>query len=76
MSKAKTAAELGIEGFKVRVVVHGALLHVLSATEPVVTHAGGIVQHVQWAPIEGTEHGDTIGFIRWADVTAVTWRKA
>jgi len=26
--------------------------------------------------IEGTEHGDSIGWIQWSDVRAVTWRKA
>jgi hypothetical protein len=77
VTKAKKAAEPGVEGYRVRIVMHAALLHVLSATEPVVTvSASGQVTTVSWTAIEGTEHGDTIGFIRWSEVTAISWRKA
>jgi hypothetical protein len=78
MSKGRpaVAAEPRVEGWRVRVAFHGALLHLLSATEPVVRYGGGVVQSVQLELIEGTEYGDTVGFIRWSDATAITWRKA
>lgn len=77
MAKAKKAAEPGIEGYRVRISLGGALLHVLSATEPVLTRSvTGDVADVAWTLIEGTEHGDTVGYVRWSEVTAITWRKA
>lgn len=61
--------------YRVR-VVSGGLIHILSETEPVVTLApgNGAIESVAWKPIEDTSHGDTIGFIRWSDVTAISWR--
>ena len=74
MPRAKTEAEIGMAGWKVRVVVGGAILHVFSKTEPVVRGSGTLIDAVEWTVVEGTEYGDTVGFIRWADVSAVTWR--
>jgi hypothetical protein len=76
MTKAKTGKQIGLECFKVRIAVSGAVLHILSTTEPVVHCDGGSIASVDWEPIDGTEHGDTVGFVRWADVSAITWRKA
>lgn len=62
--------------FKVRIVLNGALLHVLSTTEPTVHEVAGRIVTVDLTPVEGTAHGDTIGFIRWSDVSAISWRLA
>jgi hypothetical protein len=72
----KNAVDMGVEAFKVRVVVGGATLHLLSAIEPVVNVSNAAVVDVRWMLIDGTEHGDTVGFIRWSEVTAITWRWA
>jgi hypothetical protein len=61
--------------FKVRLVFPGSVLHVLSKTEPIVTTCGGKVQGVTWAIVEGTAEGDTVGFIDWSQVAAITWRR-
>ena len=50
------------------------VLHVASRTEPAVEFANGAVQGVKMECITGTERGDTVGFIDWAEVAAVTWR--
>jgi hypothetical protein len=77
VTKAKKPVTPAIEGYRVRVSLGGALLHVLSATEPVLMRSvTGDVADVAWTPIEGTDHGDTVGYIRWSEVTAITWRKA
>jgi hypothetical protein len=63
--------------FRVRVVFGaGAFIHLLSETEPVVTSSCGVIENVALTLVQGTEHGDTVGFIRWSDVSCVTWRKA
>jgi hypothetical protein len=77
VTKPKTEIESGIgPHWKVRVVFQGALLHLVSRTEPVVRTTGGKVTDVAMSPIEGTEHGDTLGFVDWSAVVAVTWRRA
>lgn len=77
MTRPKTAVEIGVPCWKVRVVFGTATLHVLSSTEPELVQAeDGSLVGVVWEPILDTEHGDTPGFIRWADVSAVTWRRA
>lgn len=66
-------------GWKVRVVVPGALLHFVSATEPIVVEHRGVdvldgatgIAGLEWTP---TEEGDTAGYIDWEQVVAVTWR--
>jgi hypothetical protein len=77
MTKPKTALDLGRECFKVRLVLGGTLLHVLSETEPVVRFApSGEIIAVDWKIIAGTPDGDTVGYVRWESVTALTWRRA
>lgn len=80
MPRVKTHQDLGVppeqECFKVRIAILGCVLHVLSVTEPDVIEEGGVIVDVKMRLIVGTSAGDTIGFIRWADVSAVTWRKA
>ncbi len=76
MTRPKTKEEFGVDGFKVRVVVDGAIIHVLSRTEPRVDASGRHVLGVEWDLITGTEHGDTVGFIRWESVSAISWRRA
>ena len=58
--------------FKVRVVLPNALLHLASWTEPVLRDVGEVA--ADW--ISDPEYGDTIGFIQWDKVVAVTWRRA
>jgi hypothetical protein len=73
----KTARPLGVECYKLRVVVEGAIIHALSTTEPAVLRGpSGELVGLDWTPILGTDHGDTLGFVRWADVSAVSWRRA
>jgi hypothetical protein len=55
--------------FKVRIGFHGFFLHLASWTEPV--RRGGQF-HADW--ITDPNYGDTVGFIDWQQVIAVTWR--
>lgn len=75
MPRAKSQKDIGTSGFKIRIVVDGNIIHVLSSTEPVVHLADAErISRLEWTPVLGTEHGDTIGFIRWSAVSAVSWR--
>ena len=57
--------------YKVRVVISGAaVLHLASATEPLCDEQGQ--WHAEW--LADSEKGDTVGFIDWSAVSAVTWR--
>ena len=77
MTKAKTEADCGIGPFwKVRVFFTGGGLHLASRTEPVMHMQDGKVASVDLDLIEGTEHGDTVGFVDWTAAVMVTWRKA
>ena len=82
VTRAKSANDLGVaEGpaWKVRIAIGAMVIHAVSRTEPVVRRGAGPgagVLGVELEPIEGTEHGDTLGFVRWSRVDAVTWRKA
>ena len=61
--------------WKVRIFMKGSgILHVLSRTEPAVESVNRVIQKVEIDYITGTEHGDTIGFIDWGQVAAITWR--
>ena len=51
-------------------------MHVLSKIEPVVYYSEGIISSVEIDYITDTEHGDTVGFIDWKEVSALTWRYA
>lgn len=70
MTKQIIASELGLEPhYKVRVVLPGALLHLASKHAPKKTPDGW---HADW--IDDHRYGDTIGFIDWNQVAAITWR--
>ena len=77
MPRAKTAKQMGLkQAWKVRIVLRGAFVHVVSETEPVIHwQADGSIDRVDWTPI-ACPHGDTPGYIRWSEVTAITWREA
>lgn len=78
MSAPKRANDINIAPcWKVRVVMRGGgLLHLLSKDEPVVDCEDGVLMGVRMELICGTEHGDTLGYIYWPDVCAVSWRFA
>ena len=74
MTLAKTATERGLEPhWKVRVVLHGAMLYLASWSEPR-REVGISGIKAEW--IKEHEYGDTIGYIDWDAVVAVTWRFA
>ena len=63
------------EIWRVRVCLPSALLHMTSLIEPVMHMRDGRVVGVDMKLLtDGPDSGDTIGFIDWAVVTAVTWR--
>jgi hypothetical protein len=75
MTKPKQASTNGLTPhYKVRIVLPGVLLHVASWTEPCLPadHRAPVV--ADW--ITDPAYGDTIGFIAWDHVIAVTWRFA
>lgn len=65
-----------IEHYKVTIGVGPTRIYVLSKIEPVITRNDDGIMHVELDVISGTEHGDTIGFIRWPAITSISWRKA
>lgn len=68
----KQASDRGLQPhWKVRIVFPGSIVHVASWTEPVMR--GREVQ-AEW--VADSAYGDTIGFIDWPTVIAVTWRRA
>jgi len=78
MTKPKRANNTNLPPhWKVRICLrHAAILHVLCETEPIVREENGVIQNVEIEYITGTEHGDTIGFIDWREVGAISWRFA
>ena len=54
--------------WRVRIVFHGSMIHVVSSTEPVANDDGT----VDFTPVP--IYGDEIGLIRWPEVNAVSWR--
>ena len=61
--------------WRVRVCLPGSIIHLTSSTEPVVRMFNGRIYDVAMDLITvGTECGDTIGFIDWPAVVALTWR--
>ena len=71
MAKRQTASALGLAShYKVRVVFPGAQLWLASWDEP--QRVGDGDWHAEW--ISDFNYGDTIGFIDWRHVIAVSWR--
>ncbi len=63
--------------WRVRLAVSGLAIHCLSSTEPSAERdATGALVSLKWSPVSGTQDGDTVGFIDWRAVTAVSWRRA
>ena len=63
--------------FKVRVALNGSLLHLASWDEPKIEYEGGRVAGVEadWITNDESYNADTLGFIRWSEVLALTWRR-
>jgi hypothetical protein len=78
MSEPKRANDLNnMPCWKVRICMRGGpLIHLLSKTEPVVLVQDGRIEMIVMDLITGTEHGDTLGFIDWSEIKAVSWRFA
>ena len=56
-------------------VVPNALLHLASRMEPeLIFDSDGLIHLVVAEWIRDAAYGDTPGFIRWPEVTAITWR--
>lgn len=74
MPRRRRASEDGLDShFKVRLVVSGALIHLASRDEPHwVDGDGGRQLEADW--ITDPEYGDTLLFVEWSAVTAVSWR--
>lgn len=75
MPRAMKASELGLEPhWKVRVVLPGALIHLASFNEPQPVWSAGQLTAVDADWIAAPDYGDTIGYIDWTAVAAITWR--
>jgi hypothetical protein len=78
MTKRIIASELGLDPhYKVRVVLPGVCLHLASKDEPKIRRhydGGGGHWDADW--IDDPRYGDTVGFIDWASVVAITWRRS
>lgn len=77
MTKAIKATATGLKPhFKVRVVIPGALLHLASWTEPKIlgSEATDVIDWIDASWISDPAYGDTLGFIDWSLVKAVTYR--
>lgn len=55
--------------WKIRVVLHGGMLHLASSIEPSFEYG-----YLQWKDVADHRYGDTVGHIDWDAVEAVTWR--
>jgi hypothetical protein len=74
MPKPISAHEQGLDPhYKIRVVLPGAILHLASWTEPKILDWDGNRIETDW--INDHRYGDTVGFIDWPAVLAVTWRR-
>jgi len=59
----------------VKLLVNGCVMKYLSTTKPALkgeTPADGLV----WAPLEGTPHSPTIGYLDWKAVQYADWVEA
>lgn len=63
--------------WKLRVVLSGAILHFGSWDEPELERdTDGRIVGLRATLIADGRYGDTLGFIDWPSVKAVTWRRA
>jgi hypothetical protein len=61
--------------WRVRVCLPGSILHLTSLTEPAVHMHNGRIGDVSMKLVtSGPDSGDTVGFIDWSAVVALTWR--
>lgn len=61
--------------WRVRVCLPGSIIHLTSSIEPVVETFNGRVHTVHMELVtDAPDAGDTVGFIDWPSVLAVTWR--
>lgn len=62
--------------YRVRVVLPGALLHLASRDEPrLIRDSLGRLEAVEARWVRNNpEAGDDLGYVRWAEVIAITWR--
>lgn len=75
MTKRIIANERGmVEHYKVRVALQGSIIHLASRTQPKLLHDTGRLVDVAADWIDNPEYGDTVGFIHWPSVVAITWR--
>lgn len=63
--------------WKIRITIGHAVIYCSSSTEPVAhLDACGQVESLDWTPITtGQDLGDTLAFIRWNEVSALSWRE-
>ena len=67
----------GREHYKVRIVLHGAIIHLASSDEPSLVFdpwQTGALKAVEADWLNDPELGDALGWIDWPAVRAVTWR--
>ncbi len=77
MTKRRASDPQALPYFKVRIHLPGAVMHLASSTRPVVHQTpAGEVAWVEGDWISGTDEGDELGYIRWGEVIAVSWRPA
>ena len=75
MPKKETAEEPGPPLWRVRVCLPGSIVHLTSRTEPDPYMFNGRIHSVTMELVTDTPgSGDTIGFIDWPAVVALTWR--
>lgn len=61
--------------YKVRIFTQGGIIHTLSRMEPRIETSDSRIDRVYWEPVVNSEHGDSVGFVAWQEVLALTWRK-
>jgi hypothetical protein len=61
--------------YRIRVCLPGSMIHLASATEPVLERDGsGRIAGCELTPLVGAGFGDAVGFIDWRAALAITWR--
>lgn len=65
----------GEECWRVRVAVTGGMFYLASAIEPTVRIGpDGRIMDIDAVWLKNPDEGDTLGFVDWSAVSAVTWR--